>query len=65
MQAEVVPVPELFEGSVPFRDMLRESSCSSDLIRTGCDEARVEALFVFPNKIFQQRSLFVIQTDPR
>ena len=34
MQAEVVPVLELFEGSVPFRDMLREPSCPSDLIRT-------------------------------
>ena len=34
MHAEVVPVPELFEGSIPFRDMLREPSCLSNLIHT-------------------------------
>ena len=34
MHAEVVPVPELFEGSISFRDMLREPSRLSDLICT-------------------------------
>ena len=34
MHAEVVPVSKLFKRSIPFRDMLREPSCPTNLICT-------------------------------
>ena len=62
MYAEVVPVPELFEGSIPFRDMLREPSCSSGLIcpppvRAVAEPARVGCLLCRAAHVVQAAQL--------